>query len=156
MTHTAFVTEQTIEFIRKQQNRPFLCVSGYYSPHSPWGAPQEFLDRYTPDQLKTPNFSPGIDENRTDQSLSDKELRSAHHGYYAMVSEVDHHVGRILGELEQLGLEENTIVVFTSGHGEWLGEHLRYVKGYPEHDCVSRVPLIMREVRSLLTYQANP
>ena len=86
---------------------------------------------------------------RTDQRFSDQELRSAHHGYYAMVSEVDHHVGRILSELEQLGLAENTIVVFTSDHGEWLGEHLRYGKGYPGHDCVSRVPLIIRYPRKI-------
>jgi arylsulfatase A-like enzyme len=61
-----------------------------------------------------------------------------------MVSEVDHHVGRILACLEELGLADNTIVVFTSDHGEWLGEHLRYGKGYPGHDCISRVPMIVR------------
>ncbi|MFP6721654.1 MAG: sulfatase-like hydrolase/transferase [Candidatus Poribacteria bacterium] len=149
VTHTAFVTEQTIKFIKQQQNQPFLCVSGYYSPHSPWVAPQEFLDKYDPDQLQIPNFPPEVDQMRTDQRFSDQELRSAHHGYYAMVSEVDHHVGRILSELEQLGLAENTIVVFTSDHGEWLGEHLRYGKGYPGHDCVSRVPLIIRYPRKI-------
>ena len=47
VTHTAFVTEQTIEVITQQKNQPFLCVSGYYSPHSPWVAPQEFLKIYT-------------------------------------------------------------------------------------------------------------
>jgi arylsulfatase A-like enzyme len=112
-------------------------------------APQEFLDKYDPDQLQIPNFPPEVDQMRTDQRFSDQELRSAHHGYYAMVSEVDHHVGRILSELEQLGLAENTIVVFTSDHGEWLGEHLRYGKGYPGHDCVSRVPLIIRYPRKI-------
>ncbi len=61
-----------------------------------------------------------------------------------MISEVDHHVGRILEQLEEGGLAGNTIVVFTSDHGEWLGEHLRYGKGYWAPDCVSRVPLIMR------------
>ena len=61
-----------------------------------------------------------------------------------MVSEVDHHVGRILDRLDALGIADNTIVVFTSDHGEWLGEHLRYGKGYPGHDAVTRVPLLMR------------
>ena len=64
-----------------------------------------------------------------------------------MISELDHHIGRILDNLEKLSLTENTIVVFTSDHGEWLGEHLRYGKGYPGHDCVSRVPLIIRYPR---------
>ena len=51
--------------------------------------------------------------------------------------------------LEELGLAENTIVVFTSDHGEWLGEHLRYGKGHPGHDCISRVPMIVRWPRGL-------
>ena len=149
VTHTAFVTEQTIEFITQQKNQPFLCVSGYYSPHSPWVAPQEFLDIYDPSELQIPSFPPEVDQTRMGQKFSDQELRSARHGYYAMVSEVDHHVGRILDKLEQFGLTENTIVVFTSDHGEWLGEHLRYGKGYPGHDCVSRVPLIIRYPRKI-------
>ena len=81
--------------------------------------------------------------------VSKTELRSARHGYYAMISELDHHIGRILDNLEKLSLTENTIVVFTSDHGEWLGEHLRYGKGYPGHDCVSRVPLIIRYPRKI-------
>ena len=71
-------------------------------------------------------------------------FRLARQGYYGMVSEVDHHVGRMLDALDELGIAEETIVVFTSDHGEWLGEHLRYGKSYPGHDCVSRVPLLMR------------
>ena len=81
--------------------------------------------------------------------VSKTELRSARHGYYAMISELDHHIGRILDNLEKLSLTENTIVVFTSDHGEWLGEHLRYGKGYLGHDCVSRVPLIIRYPRKI-------
>lgn len=61
-----------------------------------------------------------------------------------MVSEVDHHVGRILACLDEEVLTEDTIVVFTSDHGDWLGEHLRHGKGYPAPNAVSRVPLIVR------------
>ncbi|MCH8295683.1 sulfatase-like hydrolase/transferase [Candidatus Poribacteria bacterium] len=144
VTHTAFVAEQTIEFIRQQRDKPFLCISGFYSPHSPWVAPQEFIDLYHPATLSLPEFPPEVDARRSDTLCSDEELRSARQGYYAMISEVDHHVGRILGCLDDLGLTEDTIVVFTSDHGEWLGEHLRYGKGYPGPDCVSRVPLLIR------------
>jgi arylsulfatase A-like enzyme len=91
-----------------------------------------------------PTFPPEIDAQRCRDAFSNRELRTARQGYYAMVSEVDHHVGRILDYMAELGLSENTIVVFTSDHGEWLGEHLRYGKGYPGHDCVTRVPLIVR------------
>lgn len=60
-----------------------------------------------------------------------------------MISEVDDYVGQILAALEACGQRENTILVFTSDHGEWLGSHLRYGKGYPADDAVSRVPLII-------------
>ncbi len=149
-THTAFVAEQTIEFIRRGSSRtPFLCIAGFYSPHSPWVAPAEFLDLYDPRELPLPEFPPELDRRRGDDAFSDGELRSAMHGYYAMVSEVDHHVGRILASLAECGLAENTIVVFTSDHGEFLGEGLRYGKGYPAPDCISRVPLILRWPRGI-------
>ena len=144
LTHTAFVAEQTMEFLTRHRDGPFLCVAGFYSPHDPWVAPQEFLDLYDPAALTLPPFPPALDARRGPQHFSDDELRSARHGYYAMVSEVDHHVGRILDRLDGLGIADNTIVVFTSDHGEWLGEHLRYGKGYPGHDAVTRVPLLIR------------
>lgn len=144
LTHCAFVAEQTVEFITAHADRPFLCVAGFYSPHSPWVVPQEYLDLYDPQRLKLPEFPEQVDAHRCAEHFSDEELRLARWGYYAMVSEVDHHVGRILSRLDELALRENTIVVFTSDHGEWLGEHLRYGKGYPAHDCVSAVPLIIR------------
>jgi len=144
VTHSAFVAEQTIEFIGQHQDEPFFCVAGFYSPHSPWVAPQEFIDLYDPSQMTLPKFPPEVEAQRSDSFFSDHELRSARQGYYAMVSEVDYHVGRILACLDDLRLRENTIVIFTSDHGEWLGEHLRYGKGHPGHDCISRVPFIVR------------
>ncbi len=144
LSHTAFVAEQSLAFLRAQRDRPFLCIAGFYSPHSPWVAPQRFLDLYDPARFTLPPFPAGLQGRRETSHCGDADLRAARHGYYGMVSEVDHHVGRILAELDALGLAQNTIVVFTSDHGEWLGEHLRYGKGHPAHDCVSRVPLLVR------------
>jgi arylsulfatase len=144
LTHTAFVAEQTVAYLERHRDGPFFCVAGFYSPHSPWVAPREFIDLYDPQTLTVPQFPEAIDAQRSDSHYSDDELRAARQGYYAMVSEVDHHVGRILEHLDALGLRDNTIVIFTSDHGEWLGEHLRYGKGHPGHDCVSRVPFIFR------------
>ncbi len=66
------------------------------------------------------------------------------HGYYAMISEVDHHIGRILQMLDHAGLADETVVLYTADHGEWLGDQGRYGKGYPADDPVSRVPLVVR------------
>jgi arylsulfatase A-like enzyme len=137
-------------FLQAQEgDRPWLCAAGFYSPHAPWIAPQEFLDLYDRESLATPVFPPEVDAKRGPQHFSDAELRSVRHGYYAMVSEVDHHVGRILECLREIGQAEETIVLYTSDHGEWLGEHLRYGKGYPGHDAVSRTPLIVRAPEAL-------
>jgi arylsulfatase A-like enzyme len=143
-THSAFVAEQTLEFLARQPaDRPFLCIAGFYSPHAPWVVPQRYLDRYDPQTFALPQYPPELEARRLELRCSEAQLRAARHGYYAMVSEVDDYVGRILDLLEQQGLADNTIVVFTSDHGEWLGEHLRYGKGYPGDDAVSRVPLIV-------------
>ncbi len=141
LTHTAFVAEQTIEYVRRHREGPFLCVAGFYSPHSPWVAPQEFLDLYDPRALSAPRFPEGL---KRDARFTDEALRLVKQGYYAMITEVDRHVGRILDSLEELGLADDTIIVFTSDHGEYLGEFLRFGKWFPGEDCISRVPMIMR------------
>lgn len=150
-THSAFVAEQTIEYLRGRRHRhpPFLCIAGFYSPHSPWVAPQEFIDLYDPADLPIPQFPETMERERNGHVYSDEELRGAVHGYYAMCSEVDHHVGRILQVLDQCGLAGNTIVIFTSDHGEFLGEYLNYGKGYPAPDCIARVPCIVRWPRGI-------
>lgn len=146
LTHTAFVATQTMEFLRQQGGQPFMCIAGFYSPHAPWIAPQKYLDMYDRDALSVPTFPPEIDAERpTDpsQKFSDAQLRDAKHGYYAMITEVDDYIGQIINTLKTTGQYEDTIIVFTSDHGEWLGKHLKFGKGYPADDAVSRVPLII-------------
>jgi arylsulfatase A-like enzyme len=145
LTHSAFVGEQTCEFLRHQSG-PFLCIAGFYSPHSPWIAPQEYLDRYDPATLSLPRYPEHLEAQRAQrgEQFTDDFLRRAKQGYYAMITEVDHYVGQILATLDQQGLAEDTIVIFTSDHGEYLGDHLRYAKGFPGEDCVSRVPCLVR------------
>ncbi len=143
VTHTAFVAERTISFLRRQGG-PFLCIAGFFSPHAPWIVPQRWLDCYERGPLALPKFPAEIEAKRAAAGFDDEQLRTARHGYYAMVSEVDWHVGRILQALEDSGQADNTIVLFTSDHGEWLGEHLRWGKGWPGADAVSRVPLLVR------------
>ena len=147
-SHSAFVGEQTIEYIRSRGDAPFFCFSGFYSPHSPWVAPQEYLDIYRDEEMPLPNYPPDYPPSGEKQ-FSDASLRSITRGYYAMISEVDHWIGKILDAIDECGLANDTIVVFTSDHGEWLGEHRRFGKGYWAPDVVSRVPLILRAPEAL-------
>jgi arylsulfatase A-like enzyme len=151
LTHSAFVAARTRAFIDQQVGAPWLCIAGFYSPHSPWVVPQQFLDLYDPSSITLPSanarrpFQPTAgNRDSADAAGSDDELRSAIHGYYAMVSEVDHYVGQIIDHLAYRDLLDITMIVFTSDHGEWLGKYGRYGKGHPADDAVSRVPLLMR------------
>ncbi len=149
LTQAAFVGEQTMEFIRTHKDRPFFCFSGFYSPHSPWVAPQEFIDLYKDTEIPLPEFPEEMEAKRAEAGCTEEELKSVVTGYYAMISEVDSWIGRILDTLEEEGLADDTIIVFTSDHGEWLGEHLRFGKGHWAPDVVSRVPLIIRVPEAL-------
>ena len=147
LTHSAFVSEQTRQFIDRQGEAPWVCVAGFYSPHEPWIVPQPYLDRYDANALTLPDPAVIATADPAGQNggpLTEAEQRSILHGYYAMVSEVDDHVGRILATLARRGLDRSTMVIFTSDHGEWLGRYGRYGKGYPADDAVSRVPLLIR------------
>ena len=140
LTHSAFVCERTVDYLHAAAHRPhdpFLLIAGFYSPHSPWIAPQKYYDLYDPATFMLP-------PRETWGERTEEMLRAARHGYYAMISEVDAHIGHILSVLEETNQAENTIVVFTSDHGEWLGTHGRFGKGYPADDAVSRVPFLLR------------
>ncbi len=143
-TFSAFVAEQTIGFMRCHRHQPFLCIGSFIKPHPPWIVPQEFLDLYDPAKLTPTQYPADWQERRTPGRFDDATLRRSKQGYYACVSEVDYYVGQILACLKELDLERETIVVFTSDHGEWLGEYLKFQKGYPADDAVSRVPCIIR------------
>ncbi|MEE2656920.1 MAG: sulfatase-like hydrolase/transferase [Candidatus Latescibacterota bacterium] len=144
LTHTAFVADETMSFIREHQSQPFLAIAGFYSPHAPWITPQKYLDLYDPQRLSLPAIPDGWDSPQGREPISEAELRSVRQGYYGMVSEVDDHVGSILDCLDELALTEETIVLFISDHGEYLGDYHTYGKGAPGQDCISRVPCIAR------------
>ncbi len=138
LTHSAFVAEETVSFLARHQHEPFFCIAGFYAPHAPLNPPQRFVDLYDVDAMPLPHRNE--DENLDD--TSDAQWRKTVAYYYALVSHVDDQVGRILQALDRLGLRDNTIVVFTSDHGEYLGDHGRIGKSGPE-DCSARVPLIV-------------
>lgn len=144
LTHSAWVATRTIQHLRSLgADQRSLTVASFFSPHPPFHIPQEFLDMYVREELPLPALTPAELQTQASGGQSDAQIRAVRHGYYAAISEVDHHIGRILAVLDELGRTERTLIVFVSDHGEWLGDHLRFAKGYPADDAVSRVPLIM-------------
>ncbi|TKS72722.1 Iduronate 2-sulfatase [Collichthys lucidus] len=143
---------------------PFFLAVGFHKPHIPFRIPQEYLSLYPIDQMTlAPDpdvpellppvaYNPWMDVRKRDdvQKLNisfpygpipkDFQLRIRQH-YYAAVSYMDAQVGRLLGALDELGLADSTMVVFTSDHGWSLGEHGEWAK-YSNFDVATRVPLI--------------
>ena len=140
LSHTAFVADETIEYIRRRRDRgPFFVIAGFYAPHAPLNPPRRFLDTYDPSTLPLPTMNEGEDH----YGLSDDQWREVKAYYYALISHIDDQIGRVLSALEETGLREDTIVVFTSDHGEHLGDHGTIHKGPPGLDSCAHVPLIL-------------
>jgi len=139
LTHTAFVTEETLRVIRAAGGRRFFAIAGFYAPHCPLNPPGRFVEMYDPASLPAPAMNEG--DNRL--GLSDDEWRNVKAFYYALVTHIDDQIGRILAALDETGARENTLVVFTSDHGEHLGDHGLVQKGPPGLESCAHVPLIV-------------
>ncbi len=145
LTHSAFVAAETCRFLQSTpKNQPFFAIAGFYAPHTPVNPPKRFIDMVNPETLPLPVKSEDEPWTRDLGSLSDADWRQVVAHYLALVSHVDDCVGRILEALERSGHAEDTLVLFTSDHGEYLGDHGRIQKGMPGHDCIVNTPLIIR------------
>ena len=161
---------QTDTAIRKlgelsARKEPFFFGVGYYRPHLPFNAPKKYWDLYDRAALPlspnpfVPKNAPIMasnvnrelrgyrDFNRApsphEGSVSEGEARRLRHGYFASVSYVDAQIGRLLDELDRLGIRDNTIVVLWGDHGWKLGDHNSWGK-MTNYEIDTRVPLIMR------------
>jgi arylsulfatase A-like enzyme len=144
--HDGALAEMAVKALRdiKQKKEPFFLAVGFIRPHLPFVSPNKYWDLYDPAKIPlAPNpFRPkGAPEyaileggelrayaNVPRGHLPDDLARKLKHGYYAAVSYMDAQVGKVLDELERLGLRENTIVILWGDHGWKLGEHDAWCK----------------------------
>jgi len=144
-----------------EAEEPFFLAVGFLKPHLPFVAPKRYWDLYSAEDIKLPENFDRIPENAPRHAIHPfNELRAyvgipdegpippemakkLIHGYYACVSYVDALIGRLLDELDELGLSDNTIVVLWSDHGFFLGEHTLWCK-HAVFELAMRVPLIFR------------
>jgi len=133
---TKLESESIVRFLRnshgqRQVNKPFFITWAINPPHNPWTPASTDMDFY-PQYLE--NGKPNFDKLLTRPNADDVAGKHAPY-YYANVSAVDHYIGQVLNELRKQGLMENTIVVFSSDHGEMLGSHHLQGKNYPYIEC---------------------
>lgn len=154
---TTWSTEKTLEFIanadgQRAPGQPWLVSVNPYYPHPPFNPPWEYYRRFDPQSLPGPHFRESDMETQAALGQVDFQSRPQHPStfparklqaaYYAQIEFVDHELGRLLDALDRSGQRENTIVVYTSDHGEALGDHGLTQKGCRFYDGLVRVPLI--------------
>jgi arylsulfatase A-like enzyme len=168
--NSTWIGNQTIDYLRAHRDEPFCAWVSFPDPHHPFDAPEPWSRLHHPDEVdipehrtrdldrrpwwhrasveSVPNLTGELLKMRTEYSrigeLTDEQLRELTANYYGMISLIDHNVGRIMIELEELGLAENTIVIYTTDHGDFLGDHGLVLKGPMMYDGLMRVGLIMR------------
>ncbi len=151
---------------------PFFLAIGFEDPHHPHAVPVDYPNRVDPTSVPLPDYTPGeLDDKpphfaaNRDGTLNESDLRGAYPvagaagnndlvsddaarigkaHYYTLVQLIDEQMGRIIDCLDELGLRDQTIVVFTTDHGELLGDHGMWCKGPFHYEPLVNVPLIIR------------
>ena len=152
---TTWCFERALEFIREPRPGPWLVSVNPFAAHDPFDFLREYYQQYDPAGLPLPAFRPGELENKPlpqraahesraggYRNTTEQQRREMKAAYYATISHIDSELGRVLDELDQSGQRENTLVIFTSDHGDMLGDHGLFAKGAFLYDPAVRVPLI--------------
>ncbi|VGO13593.1 Arylsulfatase [Pontiella desulfatans] len=137
-------TDLAVEFIKKKKNDPFCLFLSFGPPHQPYKAPQKYLNMYERQTLKPrPNVPYEIYPVKGKGDTVKPSMAEVLHEYYAMVTSVDECMGRINAALEEAGVADDTIVVFTSDHGDMLGSQGHIRKQRPWEESIN-IPFIVR------------
>lgn len=170
--NSTWVGDRTIARLNEaaRMDQPFCIWASFPDPHHPFDCPFPWSLLHDPAKVDLPKHrtrdldrrpwwhraslegQPDIRADMADfrtkfsrvPELDDDQLREVIANYYGMVSLIDHNVGRILAELDRLGLDDNTIVIYTSDHGDWLGDHGLLLKGPMMYEGLLRVGCIVK------------
>lgn len=165
LSHTAYCADRAMDFIKrhKDSDTSWLFSVNIFDPHHPFDPPEELLEKYIGklQEIALPNYVEGELDSKgiyqqtdhkgayggvaghpfTEMTEADHKLQTA--AYYAMVELIDNAVGDMLTCLKETGQYQDTMVVFTSDHGEMLGDHGIYLKGPYFYEGAVHVPLIL-------------
>jgi len=143
------------DYARYERDAPLMLCVSFSHPHDPYVARQRFWDLYRDEDIDLP-AAPGLPPEQMDAhshrlwksaamdqvSITEDDVRAARHGYYASLSYVDERIGDVLAAFRACGLEDDAVVILTSDHGDFLGEHgLFYKMSFREH--AAHVPFVV-------------
>ena len=160
---TAFVTEQTIKFIETAhgQSKPWFAWCSFPDPHHPMTPPGDWFHRHHPQDMALPesrhdDLGDAPEHLRIYQSTdptaqrnwvapcgygNDELLKEAIAATYGMIEMIDDGVGQITAALQRLGIADDTIIVYTSDHGDMMGDHGLFLKGFMHYRGTLQVPM---------------
>lgn len=164
----AFYTDQALKHLAVREDRDWLMLLTYMRPHPPFVAPAPWHDMFDPADMPAPRRAASLAEEAAQHpyiahllkttevkgfipqgtglvsDLSDLDVAQTMATYFGMISELDHQIGRVLDHLEATGEIDETLIIFTSDHGELLGDHYMFGKAGPFEGSF-RIPLILAE-----------
>ena len=163
---TTYVTERTIEFIKAAEtgDTPWMVWCSYPDPHHPMAIPEPWFSRHAPHDMQIPSTfdDPGNDwaphlhatrgrepsplwnQNPRPFGPTHEQLIDALAVTYGMIEAIDNGVGQVLDTVSDLGADDNTIVIFTSDHGDMMGDHGLILKGAMHFQGMIRAPLTIK------------
>lgn len=150
---TNWVSSRSIDFLRRRdRDKPFFLMASYVRPHPPFDAPAYYFDLYKNKDIPKSPIGDWVDEdiikNIPKDVISsiapndDELVRQAKVGYYACITHLDHQIGRLIQELKERHLYDNTLIIFTSDHGELLMDHNLFRKSLP-YEGATHIPFFI-------------
>lgn len=147
--------EQAIRMMNRfaKGGSPWHMEVHFVQPHDPYMPLKKYVDRYDPRAIKVPRSfqdtfagKPGLHRRESESwgKVTEEDYRQGRAHYYAYTEQLDAQVGRILDALDKTGQAANTLVVYTTDHGDMVGAHRMWVKGWIPYEECYRVPLIVR------------
>lgn len=166
----AFLVNETIDYIKNQQDKPWFAHVSFLSPHPPFVAPEPYHAMFKAEDMPLPirhktwqedaKQHPWLEHFLTSKTaaagfttrpetcdrldLSDQELQQIRATYYGMIAETDAQIGRLIEHLKQANIYDDTLIIFTSDHGENMGDHYAHSK-YTYFEETFHVPLVIRD-----------
>ncbi|MBI4893854.1 MAG: sulfatase-like hydrolase/transferase [Acidobacteria bacterium] len=140
-----FIAREGMRYLEENRDKPFALWVSLQEPHSPFDYPVEDRGAFDPRRFPVPRVGPqdGGQIPMIFRDLSPEEKQGIIAAYYTSTRFLDRNWGRVLNKLKELGLEEDTVVVYTADHGYDLGQHGRFEK-HCGYDPALRVPLMIR------------
>lgn len=162
---TNWVTSQSIDFLRRRDpSKAFFLKMSYVRPHPPFDPPSFYYDMYKDMDLPDPpvgDWAEQDDQKRagydpvTGKGIAPKgRFKQAQAAYYGLITHIDHQIGRFLMAMQEYGVYDNTIILFTSDHGELLGDHHLFRKSLPYEGSVN-IPFIVSDPGRYLNLASN-